>query len=59
MKDTGEPERLGEVVHQAGSTATAVLVWEVRRHRDGLIRTTKKLALTSHWEPEDRWEVGS
>jgi hypothetical protein len=65
VKDTGEPEQLGEVLYQAGATATAVhdengnLAWEVRRHRDGMVRTTKKLAHTSHWEPEDRWKVGS
>ena len=46
MKDSGEPERLGEVRHQAGATATAVhdqhrnLIWEVTRHTDGLVRTT-------------------
>ena len=56
MKDTGEAERLGEVRDQAGATATAVhdehgnLIWEVTRHSDGLVRTTRKLAQVSHWK---------
>ena len=58
VKDTGEPDRVGEVLHQHGATATAVvaeagegaeLVWEVRRHSDDRVRHTRKLAHTSHW----------
>jgi hypothetical protein len=54
VKATGEPDRAGEVVRQAGATAVAVgttegLEWHVTREHDGLVRTTKRLAHTSHW----------
>jgi hypothetical protein len=54
MKPDGGPENAGEVHHQAGSIATAVqaedytLQWNVVR-QDGRVRTTKRLAHTSHW----------
>jgi len=56
MNTDGRPQRAGQIVRQAGATATAVytgagLRWQVRRHRDGLIRTTSCLAHTSHWRP--------
>lgn len=54
MKTDGKPVRAGQIACQAGAVATAVtttrgLVWQVRRERDGLIRTTTCLAHTSHW----------
>ena len=57
MKDSGEPDRVGEVLHQAGATATAVetvdgLAWEVHQHTDGTTTTTKRLAHTEHWHPQ-------
>ena len=62
MRQTGESERPGEVLHQAGATATSMysqgkLVWQVRDHRTGNIAVTEHLAHTSHWEPEHRWEL--
>lgn len=54
MNKSGEPAHAGQVLRQAGAVATAVetddgLRWEVRRERDGLVRVTKCLAHTSHW----------
>jgi ribosomal protein S30 len=54
MNKHGRPTRAGEVRHQAGAVATAIktedgLCWQVRRERDGLVRTTKCLSHTDHW----------
>lgn len=54
MNKHGRPVQVGQIVRQAGAVATAVqtkdgLRWQVRRERDGLIRTTTCLAHTSHW----------
>jgi hypothetical protein len=55
VKETGEPDTAGEVLTQAGATATTVkddsgeLIWEVRREHDRRVRRTSKLAHTSHW----------
>lgn len=56
MNHDGRPQRAGQTAHQTGAVATAVktkdgLRWQVRRDRDGLIRTTAYLAHTSHWRP--------
>jgi len=50
----GRPRRAGQIARQTGAVATAVtttrgLQWQVRRERDGLIRTTTCLAHSSHW----------
>jgi hypothetical protein len=54
MNSNGRPARAGQIARQAGSVATAVhtaagLVWQVRREHDGLTRTTRCLAHSSHW----------
>jgi len=54
MNTDGRPQHVGQIMHQPGATATAIhtahgLRWRVRRHRDGLTRTTSCLAHTSHW----------
>jgi hypothetical protein len=54
MKSDGKPVRAGQIARQAGAVATAIttaqgLRWQVRRERDGLIRTTTCLVHTSHW----------
>lgn len=54
MNKYGRPVRAGQVLRQTGAVATAVktkdgLRWQVRRERDGLIRTTTCLAQTRHW----------
>jgi ribosomal protein S30 len=54
MNSHGHPTRAGQILRQTGAVATAVktkdgLHWQVRRDRDGLIRTTACLAHTSHW----------
>ena len=56
MNKHGRPLRAGQIARQAGAVATAVhtsagLRWQVRRERDGLIRTTRCLAHTGHWRP--------
>lgn len=63
MKETGEPDRAGEVLHQAGSTAVSVLTpgggmhWNVKNHTSGEIVATKALAHIDHWESVHRWEL--
>jgi hypothetical protein len=54
MNNDGRPQRAGQTAHQTGAVAIAVktkdgLRWQVRRHRDGLTRTTACLAHISHW----------
>ncbi len=54
MNKHGQPTQAGQIARQAGAIATAVktrdgLRWQVRRERDGLIRSTSCLAHASHW----------
>ena len=59
MKLTGHADLVGEVLYQAGGTATAIvhnghMIWEVRREHDGIVRHTHRLAHTSHWSAQPR-----
>lgn len=54
MKPTGHPDLVGEVRHQAGAVATAVVVdgrlqWQIRREHDDHVRYTDRLAHSGHW----------